>query len=379
MSSFISLFKEMYFKDTKNVDEITNESLHNKLISLLKKNSNDQIDNNDLLTVELYDNNIKLIAHGLMSQSKNDKEEASKKVLLKKLINGKLININELANKYKNCIAEEIIIFRKSIVSSIVKKPNINSINIGEEDYFNEDSFFNYLSQEKQLVANFLSKYKIKKRFKFNSKLFDDILENYQSFNLECLSNLYNYVDSFDNFYQIYMNFATIIKSINKINNILKNMKNDGIDSNYVDNVYHGLEEGSFNISSLFNKLNKKMEKLSQEVKINSKEIEKLKSDNEKLKSANNNLDNRVKFLEESLENIREDLECPISTEIIKNPIITPDGFTYEKQELKNWIKIHGNEPITHTPLSENQLTYNFAFKKVLDKYNKIMNNNNIK
>ena len=120
-------------------------------------------------------------------------------------------------------------------------------------------------------------------------------------------------------------------------------MKNDGIDSNYVDNVYHGLEEGSFNISSLFNKLNKKMEKLSQEVKINSKEIEKLKSDNEKLKSANNNLDNRVKFLEESLENIREDLECPISTEIIKNPIITPDGFTYEKQELKNWIKIHGN------------------------------------
>jgi hypothetical protein len=50
-----------------------------------------------------------------------------------------------------------------------------------------------------------------------------------------------------------------------------------------------------------------------------------------------------------------------------------------KNNELKNWIKIHGNEPITHTPLSENQLTYNFAFKKVLDKYNKIMNNNNIK
>ncbi len=157
----MSLFKEMYFKNEKKVDEITNESLHNILISLLRKNSNDKIDINDLLAGELYDNDIKLIAHGVISQSNNEKEEASKKPLLKKLLNGKLININELVNKYKKCIDEEIIIFRKRIISLIKNKPNINSINIGEENHFNENSFFNYLSQGKQLINNFLSTYLI--------------------------------------------------------------------------------------------------------------------------------------------------------------------------------------------------------------------------
>ena len=95
----MSLFKEMYFKNEKKVDEITNESLHNILISLLRKNSNDKIDINDLLAGELYDNDIKLIAHGVISQSNNEKEEASKKPLLKKLLNGKLINIKNVLMK----------------------------------------------------------------------------------------------------------------------------------------------------------------------------------------------------------------------------------------------------------------------------------------
>ena len=72
------------------------------------------------------------------------------------------------------------------------------------------------------------------------------------------------------------MNFSTIIKSVNKINNIIKNMKNGEIDSKYIDNIYNGLEEGTFNLSSLFSKLNKKIEKIEDEVKKNSKEIEKL-------------------------------------------------------------------------------------------------------
>ena len=241
-------------------------------------------------------------------------------------------NINELANKYKKSIDEEIIILRKKIVSLIKNKPNINSINIGEENYFNEDSFYNYLSQENQLIVKFLSNYKINKRFIYIPRLFNDILENYQSFNIKCLSDLYNYIEAFDNFYQIYMNFETIINSINKINNILKNMNFEKIVSNHVDNIYHGLEEGSFNISSLFNKLNQKIEKISKEIEKLKIDNEKLKIDNEKLKSMNNNLDNRVRALEEGFKNIREDLECPISNEVIKIPVITPDGFTYEEK-----------------------------------------------
>lgn len=35
MKSFISLFKEMYYKNEKNINDITNESVHDELITLL--------------------------------------------------------------------------------------------------------------------------------------------------------------------------------------------------------------------------------------------------------------------------------------------------------------------------------------------------------
>ena len=88
MSSFISLFKKEYFKNEKNVDVITNESLHTKLINLLEDNSADDIDSNDLNAIESFDKNIKLVANGLITQSLSEEEEKSKKQLLKKLLDG---------------------------------------------------------------------------------------------------------------------------------------------------------------------------------------------------------------------------------------------------------------------------------------------------
>ena len=420
MSSFASLFKKMYYQNEKNNDEITNKSIHSKLIILLENNKNDKIDENDLLNQGLLENDINLIANGLMSQSEDVEEEKSKQILLKSLMDGKGINIKRLANKYKESLNKEIYYLRKKIISLIKSKPNINSINNGEDLIFDENSFYSYLSQGKELIANFLSKYRITKRFILNSKLFDDILENYQSFNLKCLSDLMNYLEDFDNFYKIYMNFATIIKSINKINNIIK-MKNGEIDSKYVDNIYQGLEEGSFNISSLFNKLNKKLEKIEEQVKENFNEIKKLKIDNEKLKIDNeklksellkankiisniqniqidNNeikklkdeneklkidnkklkidndkLNNRVEALENSLKNIKSELKCPITNEIMKSPVITPYGFTYEEKEIKNWINKTGTEPMNRQPLAEDQLIKNYGLKNVITKYNDIM------
>ena len=311
MSSFISLFKKEYSKNEKNVDEITNESIYNKLISLLEDNSTDDIDANDLNAVESFEKNIKLVANGLITQSLSEIEEKSKEKLLKTLLDVKGTKINKLANKYKMNIDKKIIDLRKKIVSLIKNKPNINSIINGEEDVFDENSFYDYLSQGKKLIFDFLTKYRIKKRFSLDLQVFDDILKNYQSFNLACLSNLYNYLEKFENYYQIYMNFATIIKSINKINNIINNMKNVELDSKYIDNVYQRLEEGSFNIYSLFDKLNKEIKKISGQVEINSKEIEKLKIDNEKLKIDNAQLNNRVDVLEIGLKTMREELQYP--------------------------------------------------------------------
>ena len=89
-------------------------------------------------------------------------EEKSKGLLIKKLMKGKEININELANKYKKFLDEKNR-FKKKIVSLIKNKLNINSINNGEENAFNENSFYNYLSQKKQINYYFFIEIKNKK------------------------------------------------------------------------------------------------------------------------------------------------------------------------------------------------------------------------
>ena len=88
-------------------------------------------------------------------------EEKSKGLLLKKLMKGKEININELANKYKKFLEKNR--FKKKTVFLIKNKLNINSINNGEENAFNENSFYNYLSQKKQINYYFFIEIKNKK------------------------------------------------------------------------------------------------------------------------------------------------------------------------------------------------------------------------
>lgn len=136
-------------------------------------------------------------------------EEKSKGLLIKKLMKGKEININELANKYKKFLDEKNR-FKKKIVSLIKNKLNINSINNGEENAFNENSFYNYLSQKKQINYYFFIEIKNKKTILIKFSIIWWYFENYRSCNMKCLSNLYNHMEAFENFYQIYMNFELL-------------------------------------------------------------------------------------------------------------------------------------------------------------------------
>jgi len=42
---------------------------------------------------------------------------------------------------------------------------------------------------------------------------------------------------------------------------------------------------------------------------------------------------------------------CPITGVIMKDPVIFPDGYTYEKTAIEEWIKRHGNSPYTRQPM----------------------------
>lgn len=59
-----------------------------------------------------------------------------------------------------------------------------------------------------------------------------------------------------------------------------------------------------------------------------------------------------------------------ISFEIMHDPVITPSGITYDRQDIEEHLKRVGHfDPITRQPLEANQLISNLAMKEVVDAY----------
>lgn len=50
---------------------------------------------------------------------------------------------------------------------------------------------------------------------------------------------------------------------------------------------------------------------------------------------------------------------CPITGDFIVNPVISPDGITYERNAILAWLRTNPRDPMTRSPLSSNQLRPN--------------------
>jgi hypothetical protein len=64
-------------------------------------------------------------------------------------------------------------------------------------------------------------------------------------------------------------------------------------------------------------------------------------------------------------------LRCPITGDIMYNPVIASDGNTYERKAIKRWLKDHSTSPITRQPISKTGLIPNRAVKLLIDAYYK--------
>jgi hypothetical protein len=60
---------------------------------------------------------------------------------------------------------------------------------------------------------------------------------------------------------------------------------------------------------------------------------------------------------------------CPITRELMVDPVIDPEGNSYEKQAIEDWIHQNGRSPITRTVLSTNDLRPNRALKIAINEY----------
>ena len=58
---------------------------------------------------------------------------------------------------------------------------------------------------------------------------------------------------------------------------------------------------------------------------------------------------------------------CPITCDLIHEPVIDPEGYTYEKAAAYNWIRTNRNSPLTRTKLAIKDLRANNALHDLID------------
>ena len=61
---------------------------------------------------------------------------------------------------------------------------------------------------------------------------------------------------------------------------------------------------------------------------------------------------------------------CPISCEIMLDPVVAADGHTYERRCLEEWLATGARtSPATNAPLAHLNLTPSHAFKSLITEF----------
>ena len=64
---------------------------------------------------------------------------------------------------------------------------------------------------------------------------------------------------------------------------------------------------------------------------------------------------------------VPDDFYCPITGDLMENPVSEPSGHTYERESILTWLSSKKESPITRQPLDESQLTENIAMKRSIE------------
>jgi hypothetical protein len=66
---------------------------------------------------------------------------------------------------------------------------------------------------------------------------------------------------------------------------------------------------------------------------------------------------------------IPEDYCCPITRELMRDPVMMKDGQTYEREAIAAALARNPNSPITRQPLNMADAVQNFALKRLIDTF----------
>ena len=72
-------------------------------------------------------------------------------------------------------------------------------------------------------------------------------------------------------------------------------------------------------------------------------------------------------MLDSGIIDIPEDLICPITQEIMENPVVAADGHSYEQSEILEWLqKGKKVSPLTGEPLKHDTLIENHRLRAII-------------
>lgn len=67
--------------------------------------------------------------------------------------------------------------------------------------------------------------------------------------------------------------------------------------------------------------------------------------------------------------NIPAGMICPILLQIMRNPVVDPDGHSYDRNAIVEWLRRKSTSPITRQPLRADQLVPNRALEEIIRQY----------
>ena len=82
----------------------------------------------------------------------------------------------------------------------------------------------------------------------------------------------------------------------------------------------------------------------------------------------------KEKITDTDIENLDDEkfmdmMFCPISLEIMKDPVVTHEGITYDRKSIEKWLEKNNYCPQTKNPLSKKNLVPNYALKQIIDEF----------
>ena len=76
---------------------------------------------------------------------------------------------------------------------------------------------------------------------------------------------------------------------------------------------------------------------------------------------------NRLQSMIAGHHKVSDDMVCPISCEMMKDPVVSVDGHTYERVCIEQWFATGARtSPVTNESLSSTTLVPNIALRKVI-------------